>query len=68
MSELVFQGAGWPAKRGCTAESLGQVLQIYAPKPPSRVRIQSELSRYKKECREFDELAIDLGPEQADGS
>ena len=44
-----------------SSESLRQILEVYAPVPPSRARSPKQLSRYKKECREFDELAMDLG-------
>ncbi|MBC8190613.1 MAG: GIY-YIG nuclease family protein [Puniceicoccaceae bacterium] len=49
------------ARSKSSAESLRQVLEIDAPKPHLRARSPKELARFKKECREFDELAMDLG-------
>lgn len=49
------------AQNSASSENLRNVLSAYIPKPPSRIRRAKELSRYKKECREFDELTMDLG-------
>lgn len=49
------------ARKNTYSEDLREVLDTYAPKPPSRTRRAKELSRFNKECREFDALALELG-------
>jgi len=49
------------AKDEAASEKLRHVLDAYVPKPPRQARSAKELSRYKKESREFDELTLDLG-------
>jgi hypothetical protein len=49
------------AKDEAVSEDLRHVLAAYAPKPPRRARSAKELSRFKKESREFDGLTMDLG-------
>jgi hypothetical protein len=61
MREAVREIIRKHAQRNTSSEDLREVLNAYAPKPPVRTRKVKELSRFKKESREFDALAMDLG-------
>ncbi|MEM0964752.1 MAG: hypothetical protein AAGJ81_01205 [Verrucomicrobiota bacterium] len=47
------------------ASRLLQVYCAFAPRLPSRIQKPSDLVRFKKECREFDDIAVDLGLREA---
>lgn len=61
MREAVREIIRRHAQKNTSSEDLREVLNTYAPKPPVRVRSAKELSRFKIESREFDELTMDLG-------
>jgi hypothetical protein len=44
-----------------TQSDLRKVLRSYEPKLPQRTSAQKALTRFKRDSREFDELAIELG-------
>ena len=55
--DVVRQYAGHGSLRG----DLDKVFQSYQPKLLRTVRSAKEVSRYKREAREYDKLALDLG-------
>lgn len=61
MREAVREIIRKHAQDKTASTTLWHVLRAYAPRPPIRASKAKELSRFKKECREFDELAMDLG-------
>ena len=46
-------------------DELTKVLSAYEPQLPKRGSSSKELARYKRECREYDDLAMDLGLKDA---
>ena len=47
------------------AAELLKAFEAFAPRLPTLVDKTSDLARFKKECREYDILAMDLGLKQA---
>lgn len=60
--EVVRQYAGRESFR----EDLDSVFQSYQPKLLQTMQSAKDLSRYKRETREYDELALDLGLQNAE--
>ena len=49
------------AADGLHKKGLGKVFQAYEPKLSRTAKSAKEISRYKRESREYDALALDLG-------
>jgi hypothetical protein len=53
-------------QHGSLWEDLGQIFQSYQPKLSQANFTAKEVSRYKRDTREYDDLALDLGLQQVE--
>ncbi len=52
------------AQKGDDAAGLFKAFRAFSPKLPAHIHKPRDLARFKKECREYDNLALDLGLKQ----
>jgi hypothetical protein len=65
-TELLRKAARDTVRRYEHKAELADVLSAYAPKLPNCRSSSKELARFKRECREYDALAMALGLRQAE--